>query len=437
MMNALQDEYFSSFAFQHEGGKSTFLYLPPLSSSPRTPLSAFYKNAPLSTPLFNWWSFLKTEVGIHCLRLEDLKRWSKPLYIKDLPMIIPHFNLLRSYDCSLPFLFLRIMAPIIVKPLSVFSPAYTRIKCIGSGAEGRADLYQSTKTKAHIVAKLIRRPKTLHNSIMYQPPESEILLFLSSLNHPNIISCFGYEQNAPGLGTDAILLEYCKDGDLEEYKMIYIKKKQAVPEAFLWRVFEDIASALVFLHTGHRTSPTSSSLSTAKELNWISILHRDIKPSNILLSRSGTQLRAKISDFGSGTFQSEYESFEGGTPDYAPPEAPLSTSAADVWALGASIYFLCLGEPPVNSLASVPNYQHKDLDDGEWRRSLPRKALHVNVPLGERRSQWEFLGSAEEDWEAVYSGALDRILHAALEIDWRRRVGARELFGMLKFERRA
>jgi eukaryotic-like serine/threonine-protein kinase len=79
------------------------------------------------------------------------------------------------------------------------------------------------------------------------------------------------------------------------------------------------------------------------------VLHRDIKPSNIMLTADGGII---ITDFGIATLEGEVRlTQEGGvigSPGYLAPEQVQgedATSASDVWALGATLYFLAEGRP--------------------------------------------------------------------------------------------
>ncbi|MBA4065543.1 MAG: hypothetical protein C0501_17875 [Isosphaera sp.] len=86
------------------------------------------------------------------------------------------------------------------------------------------------------------------------------------------------------------------------------------------------------------------------------IIHRDVKPGNILVDRQGT---ARVLDLGLARFVNDHtdnltvkydDKIVLGTADYVAPEQVANSHAvdvrADVYALGATLYFLLAGQPP-------------------------------------------------------------------------------------------
>ena len=88
------------------------------------------------------------------------------------------------------------------------------------------------------------------------------------------------------------------------------------------------------------------------------IVHRDVKPGNVMCAADGT---VKLADFGIASIADDPKLTQTGlllgSPSFmAPEQATHGTSgpAADLWSLGATLYFAVEGTPPFDEGAAVP-----------------------------------------------------------------------------------
>ncbi|MFY9551954.1 MAG: serine/threonine-protein kinase, partial [Thermoanaerobaculia bacterium] len=222
---------------------------------------------------------------------------------------------------------------------------YTLVEKIGEGGMGA--VYRARHA-------LLRRP----TAIKILPPERAGQIDLarferevqmtSQLTSPHTVSIYDNGRTPDGLFYYA--MEYLDGIDLEEL----VRRDGPMPPGRVVAVLRQVCEAL-------------------GEAHRVGLIHRDVKPANILLcERGGKPDVAKVVDFGlvksvSGSEAGvTLENTVPGTPHYMPPEAlrtPDQIDArSDLYALGATAYFLLTGAPVFDGPPTEVFAQH--LKDG-------------------------------------------------------------------------
>jgi serine/threonine-protein kinase len=148
----------------------------------------------------------------------------------------------------------------------------------------------------------------------------------SQLTHPNTIAIYDYGTTPEG--TFYYVMEYLEGIDLDQL----VARDGPQSAARVIHIFRQACSALAEAHTG-------------------GLIHRDIKPSNIILCRRGDMPDVvKVFDFGLVKELGNQSDLTGsnvaGTPAYFCPEmikGESVTTRSDLYALGATAYFLLCG----------------------------------------------------------------------------------------------
>jgi len=150
----------------------------------------------------------------------------------------------------------------------------------------------------------------------------------ANLQHPHILALF---DSGEVDGTVFYVMPYVEGESLRDR----LNREKQLPVDDALRIASEVADALEYAH-GH------------------GVIHRDIKPENVLLHGG----HALVADFGialavsrsdGGTRMTE-TGMSLGTPHYMSPEQAMGereiTPAADVYALGAMLYEMLVGDPP-------------------------------------------------------------------------------------------
>lgn len=198
---------------------------------------------------------------------------------------------------------------------------------------------------------------------------------LARLSHPNIIGVIDiFEEN----DTVYYAMPYLTGGSLEDY----VKTHGPLSESEAMKYVRQIASALKYMHEEEH------------------ICHYDVKPANILLDNKGN---AVLIDFGiSKNYDaSGHETTTtpiGMSEGYAPIEQYQQnveefSPVSDVYALGATLYFLLHGKRPVSAIHRASgtelmiseqfSQEIKDIINSSMKVSKRERANSVDVFLKE------------------------------------------------------
>lgn len=181
--------------------------------------------------------------------------------------------------------------------------------------------------------------KVLHQHLAEDPGFRERFsregALIASLNHPNIVAIYDFDQVETETGTIHYMVMPLIEGPtLKERIEAYNMRQECMPLHEVVRIIEGIASALDYAH--------------AKDM-----LHRDIKPGNILFDERDTPMLADFGlarlTFGARLTQSGVAS---GTPAYMAPEQGLGEPGdrrSDIYSLGIILHELLTGRLPFSA----------------------------------------------------------------------------------------
>ena len=177
---------------------------------------------------------------------------------------------------------------------------------------------------------------------------------VARLTHPGVVTVFDVVADDHGIFIVTELVQAPSLADL-------VRAEGPLPPLQVAEIGAEVASVLEVAHSA-------------------GIVHRDVKPANVMVRKDGG---VRLAGFGvtplQGVPQLAAAALALGSPAFMAPEQARgrpSGPAADVWALGATIFFAVEGEPPfdkgtlVRTLAAVVKE-----DPRPTRRSGPLEAL--------------------------------------------------------------
>jgi TolB-like protein/tetratricopeptide (TPR) repeat protein/tRNA A-37 threonylcarbamoyl transferase component Bud32 len=202
---------------------------------------------------------------------------------------------------------------------------YEILEEIGRGGMGviyRARQQHSRRTVA--VKRVLAHQVNSHETLERFRREAEAV---ASLDHPNILPIYEVSESEDGL--PYFSMKYATGGSLRTAAPALRKNPRECV-----RLMAKVARAIDYAHGK-------------------GILHRDLQPGNILLDENGEPM---VSDFGLAKWLDQSSDLTRtletlGTPGYIAPEqaeyrAADLTSAADIYSLGAILFYLLAGRPP-------------------------------------------------------------------------------------------
>ncbi|RNA33276.1 serine threonine- kinase ULK3 [Brachionus plicatilis] len=207
-----------------------------------------------------------------------------------------------------------------------------------------------------------------------------------------------------------LIMEYCPGGDLSSF----IRCRRTIPERYVRRFVQQIASALKHLHS-------------------IGIAHMDLKPQNILLTSTNNP-SLKLADFGFAQYMKENKVSQTlrGSPLYMAPEIlknKVYDSKVDLWSVGVILHEVIFGYAPFVS-QSFEELKQKILSDDQIKipshvmlsetcKDLLKRLLQRNPE--ERIKFEEFFGHPFVDMEHMPSNRClprsNEILRKAVQAD--------------------
>ncbi|HET9452144.1 MAG TPA: protein kinase, partial [Aggregicoccus sp.] len=199
---------------------------------------------------------------------------------------------------------------------------YQGVRLLGQGGMGRVFLAYDPRLRRNVALKFLHAGAPVRTTRFFAEARAQ-----ARVQHDRVCKVFevGEVQGKP-----FIAMQYVDGKSL----------RALAPELTLEQKVTLLRDAAEGVHAAHRAG----------------LIHRDLKPSNIMVERSEDgALKAYVMDFGiARDWQGEGTATGAvlGTPQYMAPEQARGEvnqldRRADVYSLGATLYFLLTGKPPI------------------------------------------------------------------------------------------
>ncbi|KAJ3035903.1 hypothetical protein HDV00_003303 [Rhizophlyctis rosea] len=205
----------------------------------------------------------------------------------------------------------------------------------GGGLFGRGPMGTGIVAKAESLA-----PQAAESSNPIDLVRPEIAI-LKKLNHRNVVKLYEVLDD-PETDSLYMVFELCERGAVLDITMDKPTKPLDLETAR--QFFRQMILGIEYLHEHD-------------------IAHRDIKPDNMLVDGEGT---LKLVDFGvSEMFTKDSDKLKksAGSPAFFAPEmcvpqhGDMSARAADIWALGVTLFCMCFGRLPFTGVSIIDLYE--------------------------------------------------------------------------------
>jgi WD40 repeat protein/tRNA A-37 threonylcarbamoyl transferase component Bud32 len=208
---------------------------------------------------------------------------------------------------------------------------YELLRLIARGGMGAVYKARQKKLRRTVALKMILAGRLASDDEVrrfYREAEA-----VAQLDHPGIVPIYEVGEHE---GQHFYSMAYVEGANLEAR----VRGGGPLPPREAAALVERVAEAVAYAHGR-------------------GIIHRDLKPANVLLDRDG---QPRVVDFGvarqlcgEGRLTASGQVI--GTPNFMPPEQATGSAhvgrAADVYALGALLYFLLTGRPPFHAATPV------------------------------------------------------------------------------------